>query len=102
MPKVLFITYDFPPPVSAGSIRIYKLAKYLARMELEIFVLCKGRGKTNEISDLERVTVIGVGDVKEFAGGLKKSNGKKSNSRENPATEGGRADGEGGPSARGR
>lgn len=83
MQKILFIAYDFAPPVSAGSIRVYKLAKYLVRAGFEITVLCKGGSKPDEIrknekihKDLKNVEVIGVGDLKEHGGPSNKSAGE--------------------------
>jgi glycosyltransferase involved in cell wall biosynthesis len=41
---VLLIAQEFPPPVTGGSIRIAKHAKYLARLGWNVFVICKDMG----------------------------------------------------------
>lgn len=38
--SVLIIVNSFPPPVNGGTMRVYKLVKYLIRNNINVYVLC--------------------------------------------------------------
>lgn len=47
--KVLFIVHSFAPPINAGTIRVFKFAKYLNRYGWKVYVICDGDGVKNNI-----------------------------------------------------
>ena len=70
--SILIIIQEFPPPITGGSIRVYKFAKYLSRLGWKVLVICRGSTKSIDVandseisSNLLGVEIIGVADLKQ-------------------------------------
>jgi len=93
--NILFIVEDFPPPIGGGNIRIYKFAKYLIRMDWNVFIIYKGPNKNNKIyndsllsKELYGAHLYPVNDIKQMINNLYSSNmicdhSKKQNEKSN-------------------
>jgi glycosyltransferase involved in cell wall biosynthesis len=55
-PKLLFLTYAFPPRNAAGSVRLWNIAKYLTRLGWEVTVVAPDPSLMRNTESPERVT----------------------------------------------
>lgn len=57
-PKVLFLAHAFPPWNAAGSIRLWNIAKYLARLNWQVTVVSPDPSLLRNSEDPERITAL--------------------------------------------
>jgi glycosyltransferase involved in cell wall biosynthesis len=57
-PKLLFLAHAFPPWNAAGSVRLWNIAKYLARLGWQVTVVSPDPSLIRNAEDPERVTAL--------------------------------------------
>ncbi len=57
-PKLLFLAYAFPPRNAAGSVRLWNIARYLARLDWHVTVVAPDPSLMRNPENSERVTAL--------------------------------------------